>query len=249
MMITRISALQKLLSQADSKALHFNARLPISLKVLQKLDATTYLLQVGTKTLKTTSYKPLHIGQKYWAQMSSTKDNNIVLGNLLEQPKILDSITRSPLKFSPQTLEEVLTELGNNLPKEMAQFSAEQMAQAKDRAEFEYFGFVLAGLKSGVLSLCIADKGARDGLLQLKGERDALTFSAIMPNLGIIEGKITLREGLAHLALKANFASTLALLQSQVGELEGFGSVSFEEAAHLAPLFVLEGEHLLNVVG
>ncbi|WP_394908136.1 hypothetical protein [uncultured Helicobacter sp.] len=248
-MITRISALQKLISQADSKALHFNARLPISLKVLQKLDATTYLLQVGTKTLKTTSYKPLHIGQKYWAQMSSTKDNNIVLGNLLERPKILDSIAQSPLKFSPQTLEETLKELGAELPKEMAQFSAEQMAQAKDKAEFEYFGFVLAGLRQGVLSLCITDKGAQDGLLQLKGNKNELIFSAIMPNLGIIEGKITLRDELPHLTLKANFASTLALLQSQVGELEGFSSVSFEEVAHLLPLFTQDSEHLLNVVG
>ncbi len=248
-MITRISALQKLLSQADSKALHFNARLPISLKVLQQLDATTYLLQVGTKTLKTTSYKPLHIGQKYWAQMSSTKDHNIVLGSLLERPKILDLIAKSPLKFDLGMLSEILEELGSDLPKEMAQFSAEQMAQARDRAEFEYFGFVLAGLKSGVLSLCISDRGAQDGLLQLKGSKDSLIFSAIMPNLGIIEGKITLRENLPHLALKANFANTLTLLQSQVGDLEGFGSVSFEEVAHLCPLFAHDSEHLLNVVG
>lgn len=248
-MITRISALQKLLSQADSKALHFNARLPVSIKVLQKINTTTYLLEVGTKTLKSTSYKPLQIGQKYWAQMSNTKDNNIMLENLLARPKILDTIAQSPLKFSPQTLAEVLTELGADLPKEMAQFSAEQMAQAKDRLEFEYFGFVLAGLKHGVLSLCITDNGAQDGLLQIKASKNELLFSAIMPNLGIIEGKISLHNAALHLSIKANFANTLELLKSQASELEGFSTIYFAHTPHLDPLFSLDSHHLLDVKG
>ncbi|WP_395148144.1 hypothetical protein [uncultured Helicobacter sp.] len=248
-MITRISALQKLLLKSDSKALHFNANLPVSLKVLQKLDMSTYLLQVGTKTLKTTSSKPLHIGQKYWAQMASTKDGNIVLNNLIERPKVLDFVSQSPLKFSPDTLQKALKDLHGEFSKEMAQFSTEQMAQAKDKSEFEYFGFVLMGLKHGVLNLCVFDRNSQDGLLQLTGSKHQITFCAIMPNLGIIKGIITLRDDALHLTLTTNFENTLRLLQSYAHKLEGFQSINFEKVAQLQPLFTQNTEHLLNITG
>ncbi|MGI0406473.1 hypothetical protein ACRE1S_03710 [Helicobacter himalayensis] len=251
-MIEKISQISRALGALAKGDVSFNARLPIVLKVLGKLEGAKYLLQIGTKTLQTTSHKPLEIGQKYWGQMSSNSLGGIVLSNLAPYPKILDFAQKSPLNLESAQLQELLSQHSENLLEDFSALLLQKMPLAQSKQELEYLGFLLLGLRQKVISLSFEDKGKKQCLLQLKLGQKKLLFSAIMPSLGFIEGVVWVVDSQKYLEIKASFKSTLELLEQNLSTLnaeDAFESVSFKHEPTLKAFFEMPNEHILNVKG
>lgn len=226
---------------SSSNVAHFNASLPIVIAVHQKLSNAKYVLQIGNKTLQTTSYKALKVGEKYWGIMQESLDGAIVLNNLLHRPAILDMLPSAPQKFDFRQLEKFLD--SKNVFKDALDMSLQQMANAKNKEEFEFFSFVVLGLKEGVLSLVINEE--KESLLQIKKTQNSIVFSVLMPHLGIIDGKIS-QHKTPKVTLKTNFENSLTVLQSSASELERFICVDFVFDKAIKPLFMPQGENLLS---
>ena len=219
---------------------HFNASLPIVISVRQRLSSSKYLLEIGNKTLQTTSYKSLKVGEKYWGTMQESSDGAIVLNNLLRRPAILDFLPFAPQKFDFTQLEEFLE--SKNIFKRALDRNLEQMANAKNKEEFEFFSFVVLGLKEGVLSFVVINE-KKESLLQIQRQQNAIIFSVIMPHLGAIEGKISPSNAII---IKANFENSLVLLQANAKQLKQYASIEFALDKAIKPLFVPQGENLLS---
>lgn len=247
-MLRKITQIAKTLDTLSAKNLHFNARLPVTLHVLKKLNNYEYLVQIGTKTLQTTSHKPLVIGQKYWGQMNNDRFSNIVLSNITPQPKALAIVQISMLDSI--TLQETLA---SQKPfAALGEFVISQMQNTHSKEEFQYLGFVLLGLGQKVLNISFEDKGKKPCLLQIKGDKQILIFRAIMPTLGIIGGMISFIDSLhprLRLDIKTNFESTLWLLEQNLKSLGGFDEVSLRHDAKLKVLFEMQEDNLLNLRG
>lgn len=220
----------------------FNASLPIVIIVRKKLSNAKYLLQIGNKTLQTTSYKVLKVGEKYWGTMQETTDGAIVLNNLLHRPAILDYIPFSPQKFSFDEVEKFLD--STNVFKHALDTSLQQMANAKSKEEFEFLSFVVLGLKEGVLSFVINE--GKESLLQIKKHQNTLIFSVIMPHLAIIEGHILQNNAGAKILLKTSFENSLAIFKANIAKLAQIASVEFLLDKNVKPLFMPQGENLLS---
>lgn len=225
----------------SSNVAHFNASLPIVIVVREKLSSAKYVLQIGNKTLQTTSYKALKVGEKYWGIMQESVDGAIVLNNLLHRPAILDMLPVAPQKFKLTQLESLLD--SQHIFKDTLKANLQQMANAKSKEEFEFCSFVLLGLKEGVLSLVINE--GKESLLQIKKTQNALVFSTIMPHLGIIEGKISQHNN-TEVIIKANFENSLLALKSNASDLKRFVSIEFVLDKAIKPLFTPQGENLLS---
>ena len=105
--ITNLAKLDSVLNAGNlSNPKHFNASLPVLLKVLAQSKNGEYLLQLGRSQISTKSAIKLEIGKTYWANMQKNAANQIVLNNLIKNPKIMENLKNSPLKFSLHDLAQ-----------------------------------------------------------------------------------------------------------------------------------------------
>ncbi len=223
----------------------YNAALPMLIKVLAQTKGDTYLLQVGSKQIQSKSHKELFIGQKYWGEMGKSSLGHITLRNLIPQPNILESFSKAPLQFSLQDLQELGEQ--KDIFEGFKDFLSQKLATAQSKEEFLFLSNLLLGLKSGVLSLAIAEKNE---ILQMKKiGANTMRFSAIMPSLGIIEGEmISITKGGNALSLKVMYESTKALLEKNLSLLKGFKLSKITLDSSLKPLYEFK-ESLLDVRG
>ncbi len=241
-----IGALQKISTALKSTQTPttYNASLPILIKVLAKLKGDMYLLQIGTQKIETKSYKPLHIGERYWGEMGRSSLGHIALKNLIAQPKIMEMFFDAPLKFSLQNLQEMGEK--SDIFEGFRDFLSYKLAEAKSREEFIFLSHLLLGLKHGVLSLVIDEKNE---VLQMKRYgTNKVRFSAIMPLLGIVEGDIGVHKEGNTLDMKVLYQSTKTLLEQNLNKLKGFKIGKISINTHLSPFYEYK-EALLDVRG
>ncbi len=224
---------------------HFNATLPILLKVLEKQDKDLFLLQVGNRIIPTKSEQDLKINQPYFATMQRDRLGDIVLKNLVPAPKILDALDDLPTLEMKQ-IKEILSTKDNTPLKEYKEFLSEKLVHAKSSQEFLNTANMLLSLQSQVLSFVVENE-RKKAFLQVKAKKQSVDFYALYPNLGEIGGVIYLKEKEKQLFLKTTLQRTKEILKEAQNTLLGFSSV--EIVCEKTPMLFAFEERLLDTLG
>ncbi|WQY80621.1 hypothetical protein E5L62_04065 [Helicobacter pylori] len=245
-MLEALNALNQLNAlHSKNAAHHFNATLPILLKVLEKQDKDLFLLQVGNKIIPTKSEQELKINQPYFATMQRNQLGDIVLKNLVPAPKILDALDDLPA-LEMKKLKEILSAKDNTPLKEYKEFLSEKLIHAKNSQEFLNTANMLLSLQSQVLSFVVENE-RKKAFLQMKAKKQSVDFYALYPNLGEIGGVIYLKEKEKQLFLKTTLQRTKEVLKEAQNTLLGFSFVEIVCEKTLM-LFAFE-ERLLDTIG
>ncbi len=245
-MLEALNALNQLNAlHSKNAAHHFNATLPILLKVLEKQDKDLFLLQVGNKIIPTKSEQELKINQPYFATMQKNQLGDIVLKNLVPAPKILDALDDLPA-LEMKKLKEILSAKDNTPLKEYKEFLSEKLIHAKNSQEFLNTANMLLSLQSQVLSFVIENE-RKKAFLQMKAKKQSVDFYALYPNLGEIGGVIYLKEKEKQLFLKTTLQRTKEVLKEAQNTLLGFSFV--EIVCEKTPMLFAFEERLLDTIG
>ncbi|EJB65007.1 hypothetical protein [Helicobacter pylori] len=245
-MLEALNALNQLNAlHSKNAAHHFNATLPILLKVLEKQDKDLFLLQVGNKIIPTRSEQELKINQPYFATMQRNQLGDIVLKNLVPAPKILDVLDDLPALEMKQ-IKEILSAKDNTPLKEYKEFLSEKLVHAKNSQEFLNTANMLLSLQSQVLSFVVENE-RKKAFLQMKAKKQSVDFYALYPNLGEIGGVIYLKEKEKQLFLKTTLQRTKEVLKEAQNTLLGFSSV--EIVCEKTPMLFAFEERLLDTIG
>ncbi len=245
-MLEALNALNQLNAlHSKNAAHHFNATLPILLKVLEKQDKDLFLLQVGNKIIPTKSEQELKINQPYFAIMQRNQLGDIVLKNLVPAPKILDALNDLPA-IEMNKIKEILSAKDNTPLKEYKEFLSEKLVHAKNSQEFLNTANMLLSLQSQVLSFVIENE-RKKAFLQIKAKKQSVDFYALYPNLGEIGGVIYLKEKEKQLFLKTTLQRTKEVLKEAQNTLLGFSFV--EIVCEKTPMLFAFEERLLDTIG
>ncbi len=245
-MLEALNALNQLNTlHSKNAAHHFNATLPILLKVLEKQDKDLFLLQVGNKIIHTRSEQELKINQPYFAIMQRNQLGDIVLKNLVPAPKILDALNDLPA-IEMNKIKEILSAKDNTPLKEYKEFLSEKLVHAKSSQEFLNTANMLLSLQSQVLSFVIENE-RKKAFLQMKAKKQSVDFYALYPNLGEIGGVIYLKEKEKQLFLKTTLQRTKEVLKEAQNTLLGFSFV--EIVCEKTPMLFAFEERLLDTLG
>ncbi|WQW08373.1 hypothetical protein KVK08_02465 [Helicobacter pylori] len=245
-MLEALNALNQLNALHSKNASHhFNATLPILLKVLEKQDKDLFLLQVGNRIIPTKSEQELKINQPYFATMQRNQLGDIVLKNLVPAPKILDGLDDLPA-IEMHKLKEILSAKDNTPLKEYKEFLSEKLVHAKSSQEFLNTANMLLSLQSQVLSFVVENE-RKKAFLQMKAKKQSVDFYALYPNLGEIGGVIYLKEKEKQLFLKTTLQRTKEVLKETQNTLLGFSSV--EIVCEKTPMLFAFEERLLDTIG
>ncbi len=245
-MLEALNALNQLNALHSKNATHhFNAALPILLKVLEKQDKDLFLLQVGNRIIPTKSEQDLKINQPYFAIMQRDRLGDIVLKNLVPAPKILDALDDLPTLEMKQ-IKEILSAKDNIPLKEYKELLSEKLIHAKNPQEFLNTANMLLSLQSQVLSFVIENE-RKKAFLQVKAKKQSIDFYALYPNLGEIGGVIYLKEKEKQLFLKTTLQRTKEILKEAQNTLLGFSSV--EISCEKTPMLFAFEERLLDTIG
>ncbi|WQY64856.1 hypothetical protein E5L61_04100 [Helicobacter pylori] len=245
-MLEALNALNQLNAlHSKNAAHHFNATLPILLKVLEKQDKDLFLLQVGNKIIPTKSEQELKINQPYFATMQRNQLGDIVLKNLVPAPKILDALDDLPA-LEMKKLKEILSAKDNTPLKEYKEFLSEKLVHAKSSQEFLNTANMLLSLQSQVLSFVVENE-RKKAFLQMKAKKQSVDFYALYPNLGEIGGVIYLKEKEKQLFLKTTLQRTKEVLKEAQNTLLGFSFV--EIVCEKTPMLFAFEDRLLDTLG
>ncbi len=245
-MLEALNALNQLNAlHSKNAAYHFNATLPILLKVLEKQDKDLFLLQVGNRIIPTKSEQELKINQPYFATMQRNQLGDIVLKNLVPAPKILDALDDLPALEMKQ-IKEILSAKDNTPLKEYKEFLSEKLVHAKNSQEFLNTANMLLSLQSQVLSFVVENE-RKKAFLQVKAKKQSVDFYALYPNLGEIGGVIYLKEKEKQLFLKTTLQRTKEVLKEAQNTLLGFSFV--EIVCEKTPMLFAFEERLLDTLG
>ncbi len=245
-MLEALNALNQLNAlHSKNAAHHFNATLPILLKVLEKQDKDLFLLQVGNRIITTKSEQDLKINQPYFATMQRNQLGDIVLKNLVPAPKILDALNDLPA-IEMNKIKEILSAKDNTPLKEYKEFLSEKLVHAKNSQEFLNTANMLLSLQSQVLSFVVENE-RKKAFLQMKAKKQSVDFYALYPNLGEIGGIIYLKEKEKQLFLKTTLQRTKEVLKEAQNTLLGFSFV--EIVCEKTPMLFAFEERLLDTIG
>ncbi len=245
-MLEALNALNQLNAlHSKNAAHHFNATLPILLKVLEKQDKDLFLLQVGNRIIPTKSEQELKINQPYFATMQRNQLGDIVLKNLVPAPKILDALNDLPT-LEMKKIKEILSAKDNTPLKEYKEFLSEKLIHAKSSQEFLNTANMLLSLQSQVLSFVVENE-RKKAFLQMKAKKQSVDFYALYPNLGEIGGVIYLKEKEKQLFLKTTLQRTKEILKEAQNTLSGFSFV--EIVCEKTPMLFAFEERLLDTLG
>ncbi|WP_187928437.1 hypothetical protein [Helicobacter pylori] len=245
-MLEALNALNQLNAlHSKNAAHHFNATLPILLKVLEKQDKDLFLLQVGNKIIPTKSEQELKINQPYFATMQRNQLGDIVLKNLVPAPKILDALDDLPA-LEMKKIKEILSAKDNTPLKEYKEFLSEKLVHAKNSQEFLNTANMLLSLQSQVLSFVVENE-RKKAFLQMKAKKQSVDFYALYPNLGEIGGVIYLKEKEKQLFLKTTLQRTKEVLKEAQNTLSSFSFV--EIVCEKTPMLFAFEERLLDTLG
>ncbi|WRF09362.1 hypothetical protein KVF03_03885 [Helicobacter pylori] len=245
-MLEALNALNQLNAlNSKNAAHHFNAALPILLKVLEKQDKDLFLLQVGNRIIPTKSEQELKINQPYFAIMQRNQLGDIVLKNLVPAPKILDALDDLPA-IEMKQIKEILSAKDNTPLKEYKEFLSEKLVHAKNSQEFLNTANMLLSLQSQVLSFVVENE-RKKAFLQMKAKKQSVDFYALYPNLGEIGGVIYLKEKEKQLFLKTTLQRTKEVLKEAQNTLLGFSFV--EIVCEKTPMLFAFEERLLDTLG
>ena len=254
--LSPLAKIENILAKINSSTIKFDKILPVNIDVKEKLEAKTYLLQVGKKEMTTKSMVDLEVGKQYWGVMKEdTKLKSLSLSQLLEKPHLLQGKKSLLPNMNLQKLEQLLT---SENPKEAMKFGLlEKMANATTKQEFMTLSNMLQAVNENVFTTLLTHDN-NETLFQFKKRKskegddekpeDAkIDFYAAFENLGPIEGVVEVIDGVRKLSLYLYYENSLKFLEKELQslDLEGF---LYKKEGKITPLYEY-GESLLDVKG
>lgn len=254
--LSPLAKIENILAKINSSTIKFDKILPVNIDVKEKLEAKTYLLQVGKKEMTTKSMVDLEVGKQYWGVMKEdTKLKSLSLSQLLEKPQLLQGKKSLLPNLSLQKFEQLLT---SENPKEAMKFGLlEKMTNATSKQEFMTLSNMLQAVNENVFTMLLAHDN-NETLFQFKKRKskesdDAskedvkIDFYAAFANLGPIEGVVEVIDGVRKLSLYLYYENSLKFLEKELKslDLEGF---LYKKEGKITPLYEY-GESLLDVKG
>ena len=254
--LSPLAKIENILAKINSSTIKFDKILPVNIDVKEKLEAKTYLLQVGKKEMTTKSMVDLEVGKQYWGVMKEdAKLKSLSLSQLLEKPQLLQGKKSLLPNLSLQKLEQLLT---SENPKEAMKFGLlEKMTNATSKQEFMTLSNMLQAVNENVFTMLLAHDN-NETLFQFKKRKskesdDAskedvkIDFYAAFANLGPIEGVVEVIDGVRKLSLYLYYENSLKFLEKELKslDLEGF---LYKKEGKITPLYEY-GESLLDVKG
>ncbi|MCK9257302.1 MAG: hypothetical protein M0P02_04425 [Sulfurospirillaceae bacterium] len=237
--------LSTLTHNLKKQTLQYNASLPISIDVLERIGYQRYKLKVGHKQMSTRSMKYLEKGEKYWGNFSETKGGILTINNLKKKPAIMQDSENFLNIDSLQFLDELLN--SNEFALEFKKFLLHALKNCNDNKDFFTLTSMLLALHAGIihLPLLIDDKIF---LLQWRENQSLndglLDFYFAYENLGAIEGRVDFKK--EKIFLRTLFTRTADFLN----RFKSDAPFSFEAIPvnEIYPLW--EGtDELLNIKG
>jgi hypothetical protein len=239
MIISTLPQLQNLLAGLSSNRLA--SLLPVEVLVLKKLSPDKYLLQIKSQNFETTTPKPLQVGEKYLASVSSdSKTNTLFLKHFHKmplQPEQAVFTLNDIIEHFQKPSKEAITELHAKL------LSALSNSTVKE--EFSFYTQILLGLSQDLVSLPFKYPDGF-GLLQYKKRRkqekqsqDEVQFYAHLKHLGPLEGVIRLQDDEIVIRINVMFEESLTLLQCYKEEFSFNNALHIQLKEEINPLFVL----------
>ncbi|MDE6885518.1 MAG: hypothetical protein K2P17_00530 [Helicobacteraceae bacterium] len=215
--ILNIAKLSQITQNSNIKT--FNTTLPILLQVLEK-TRMGYMLKLGNSTIEARSPANLQIGAKYWAIVKDSSVGEIIIQNLIKQPKIFDYVKSTSLSFEMNEFQTMIKE--KKFSQNFYDKLIDSTINAENKEDFLFLSNALLAYEKKITNLVIKDRNKRI-LLQIKNKkRDKIDFSAIFGNLGVIAGSIYESN---ILILKVQYQNVKNLLEKSKDRLEGFSEI------------------------
>ncbi|NPA81826.1 MAG: hypothetical protein GXO31_04395 [Epsilonproteobacteria bacterium] len=253
-MITAINEIARFESIFSKLAVtEFNATLPISIKVLKKMDLNKYVLQIGKKEVETKSLIPLKEGKSYWGDFKTSKGDVLQISNLLEKPSFENKKPFLKNEFF-LGLDDIKNIFSKEKPKAaFKEHILHQMSSTSSKEEFVQYANMLFALENGVFFIPIEDEKRRY-FFQFKNKQKkgrvkkefTTQFYASFENLGPIKGEVKLIGEAKKLTLYAYFEKSVSFLKKEIKNLEMDGEVFCSK--NIAPLFD-SSDRLLDIKG
>ncbi len=251
-MITAIKDIAKIEGALNRlQTIEFNATLPVSLKVLKKLEQNRYLLLIGNKTAQTKSLVPLEENGEYWGDFKYSKENILQLSNLLKKPDFERKKVSKEVFFDLNRIKEIFSK--ENPKKSFKEEVLHKLAKAENRQDFLQLSNMLLALREDIFFIPIQyEKKKYFFQFKKKQKNDivkkefTVSFYASFNNLGPIKGEIKSVKDFTKLTIYTYYEKSLKFLKRELKELDM--ECELKLSRNISPLFE-SGEKLLDVKG
>ncbi len=213
--IQKLTALDTLQPKFDKNRIQINTSLAFEIKVIKKLFANRYMLEVGKQQVETKSFMNLEPGAKYWATMRESK-GVVQLQHLLKKPEYLQEKPPLVLKnFDFSMMQR---------PDIYKQTLVQSLGNTQSEKEFKFITDMLLGLHNNIITVPF-EYNNRYALFQYKNKnkmsinKNSLEFFAEFVNLGPISGTVSTAAQFRQLDMILHFANSAAHLQEQTKNL------------------------------
>ncbi len=234
--INQVSALAKLLSSNPNGA---TAVLKLaSVDVLKSLGDGKYTILLDTKTLTAQSDKSLHSGDKYWTQLTHTKNSTLTLSNLVKMPQFLQNTQNNTLEYSLKDLQTILN--AKNPTAMLKQNLLEHLSSASTKEEFSNISTLLLSLHNQTMTIPL-NYHNYFSILQFKKrynkkiKKSYIDFYAALEALGPISGLITLNNGDVNVKLNVAYETTKNFLENDMKNFSHTIEIQLQE--NIEPLY------------
>lgn len=227
-----ISTLQKLVGMGVEKKhishnhANFNANLPINVKVLQKIDASRYRLQIGRKELSTKSQKQLNEGETYWGDFAQGEAGILTLSHLYKQPNLF----QNKATFLDAPLEDIIGFDDFSLLGFQDRLLNALLNDSIEPALFHSFSYILLALNKGIVHLPLWH-GDRRIMVQFRFNDTQCHFYVASENMGPLEGILYAN----NCEIYAMYEKSLFFLKKQLPKLGMMATLGLKKEIH--PLF------------
>lgn len=214
--INKLTALDVIKPSFNKNIIQINSSLAFEIKVLRQLFSNRYELEVGKNIVETKSFKPLDVGQKYWAQMRESK-GVVQLQHLLKKPVYLQE--KPPLIF--KNFEFAVLQNMNIFKRSLI----DALSNTTTEKEFKFITDILLGLHHGVVTVPFEYRD-RYALFQYRNKnkisitKNSVEFYAEFVNLGPISGTVSTNAAFKELYLEVHFENTANYLKEQSKNLD-----------------------------
>jgi hypothetical protein len=205
----------------------FGSKLPITMDILQRIDPSTYLLQMNGKKSFAESERNLDPGMKYWGEVTHKRGEKLVVKNLIKQPSFFNQIRDYAYLDAKKVLQSFSQNFGSSFQSKFKSEIISNMANSNSREEFLFLNQLLLSMEQNVISIPVTYQD-RSGMFQYKyGKKEKrqngkeevrnLDFYAAFETLGAMKGKVVYFNKEASLNLEVNFEKTRDFLYRNIG--------------------------------
>ncbi len=253
-MITAINEIAKFESVFSKlSTLQFNATLPISIKVLKRVDLNRFTLLMGKKEVETKSMVPLKEGEVYWGEFKTSKEGIVKISNLLQKPsfEVKKEHLSKDLFFSLEEIKEIFSK-----EKSKSVFKEEilnKMASSKNREDFIHLTNTLLALQNAVFFVPVKiDERRYFFQFKNKQKKDKVkkefttSFYVSFENLGPINGVLRVADNDKKLTLYAYYKKSALFLKEELKNLHIRSEIFVSK--EIKPLFETN-KRLLDIKG